>query len=397
MLFVNRYFHPDHSATSQIATGLAVHLASRGWEVGAVTSRQRYDDARARLAPREVANGVHIERVWSTRFGRAGLFGRAVDYLTFYLSAYFAMRRHRDAVVVAMTDPPLLSVIAAVASKRVVNWVQDLFPEVAEALKIRLPLVKRLRDWSLRKARANVVLGELMSARVPRGVVIHNWADGDLRPVGGWRLAVGGGPPPDHDIPASAADGGLPPTASRQPPTAIFSIGYSGNFGRAHDFTTILGAMQRLPEVRFVFTGGGAQLAHVKRQAPANAEFRDYVPRERLSESLSSVDAHLVTLRPALEGLIVPSKFYGVLAVARPAIFIGARDGELARLIDAYHCGIVVDEGDVEGLVRAIATLARDRDAAAAMGARGRELYLHRFAPRHAFAAWEQVLEEAAR
>jgi colanic acid biosynthesis glycosyl transferase WcaI len=367
VVFVNRYFHPDHSATSQIATDLAFHLAARGWEVGAITSRQRYDDARARLAPREVANGVHIERVWSTRFGRAGLLGRAFDYLTFYVSAFFAMRRSRDAVVVAMTDPPLLSVIAAFASRRVVNWVQDLFPEVAEALQIRIPLVKGVRDWSLRRARANVVLGELMSARVPRGVVIHNWADGNLRPFG---------------------------RAEARP---TFSIGYSGNLGRAHDFSTILGAMQRLPEVRFVFTGGGAQLASVKRDAPGNAEFRPYVPREQLSESLSSVDAHLVSLRPSLEGLIVPSKFYGILAVARPVIFIGARDGELARLIDAYHCGIVVDERDVEGLVRAISTLAGDRAAATAMGARGRELYLHRFAPRHAFAAWERVLAEAAR
>ena len=367
VVFVNRYFHPDHSATSQIATDLAGHLASRGWEIGAITSRQRYDDARARLAPHEVAKGVHIERVWSTRFGRAGLIGRAIDYLTFYLSAFFAMRRSRDAVIVAMTDPPLMSVVASLASKRVVNWVQDLFPEVAEALGIRVPLARRLRDWSLRRARANVVLGELMAGRVPRAVVIHNWADEGLRPM------------------------------ERAEARSTFAVGYSGNLGRAHDFATILGAMKRLPEVRFVFTGGGAQLASVKRDAPANAEFRDYVPREQLSESLSSVDAHLVTLKPSLEGLIVPSKFYGALAVARPVLFIGARDGELARLIDAYHCGIVVDEGDVEGLVRAIETLARDRATAAAMGARGRELYLQRFAPRHAFAAWERVLEEAAR
>ncbi|HUR81041.1 MAG TPA: glycosyltransferase family 4 protein [Thermoanaerobaculia bacterium] len=368
VVFVNRYFHPDHSATSQIATDLGNHLASRGWNVGAITSRQRYDDARARLAPREVAKGVHIERVWSTRFGRAGLIGRAVDYLTFYVSAFFAMRKERDAVIVAMTDPPLLSVVAALASQRVVNWVQDLFPEVAEALGIRVPFARRLRDWSLRKARANVVLGDLMSARVPRGTIIHNWADAGLG-VGGGRLAVGG----------------------------AFRVGYSGNLGRAHDFSTILGAMRRLPEVRFVFTGGGAQLAGVKRDAPANAEFRDYVARDQLGESLSSVDAHLVSLKPALEGLIVPSKFYGVLAVGRPVLFIGARDGELARLIDAYHCGIVIDEGDVEGLARAIETLARDRRSAAAMGARGRELYLQRFAQRHAFAAWERVLEDAAR
>ena len=174
------------------------------------------------------------------------------------------------------------------------------------------------------------------------------------------------------------------------------AVGYSGNLGRAQEFETILGAMRALPHVRFVFTGGGAQLAAVKSAASANAEFRPYAPRERLSESLSSVDAHLVSLQPSLEGLIVPSKFYGVLAVARPAIFIGSRDGELARIIREHRCGVVVEPGDVDGLARAIDTLASDPAEAAEMGRRGRELYLARFAPHHAFAAWERVLEEAA-
>ena len=364
VVFVNRYFWPDHSATSQIAGDLAFHLASRGWEVHAITSRQRYDDPRARLAKREVAKGVHITRVWSTRFGRGGLAGRAVDYLTFYASAYRAIRRQRAAVVVAMTDPPLLSVVATLASGRVVNWVQDLFPEVAEALGIRLPLLKRLRNWSLQRARCNVVLGDLMAARVPRATIIHNWADADLRPV------------------------------DRAP--SRFTAGYSGNLGRAHEFETILGAMRRLPAVRFAFTGGGAQLAAMKAAAPINAEFHPYVPRERLSESLSAVDVHLVSLQPKLEGLIVPSKFYGILAVARPVLFIGAPDGELARMIEAHRCGMVVEPGDVEGLTRALLFLAQNREEAAAMGWRGRELYLHRFAPKHAFGAWERVLEEAA-
>ncbi|HYC62611.1 MAG TPA: glycosyltransferase family 4 protein [Thermoanaerobaculia bacterium] len=365
VVFVNRYFHPDHSATSQIATDLAFHLASRGWEVAAITSRQRYDDANAKLES-GIANGVQIQRVWSTRFGRAGLLGRAIDYVTFYLSAFFTMLRHRRAVLIAMTDPPLLSVIAAVASNRVVNWVQDLFPEVAESLGIRTPRVFRtLRDWSLRRARANVVLGELMAARVPKSVIIHNFADAALAP-------------------------------QPRPNTDSFVVGYSGNLGRAHDFDTIAGAMQRLPDVRFLFTGAGAQLDAVKRAAGANATFRPYAPREELSASLSAADVHLVSLKPSLEGLIVPSKFYGVLAVARPVIFIGARDGELARIIEAHRCGIVVGMGDVDGLVNAISSLAADREEAAAMGGRGRDLYLERFAPRHAFAAWERVLEEAA-
>lgn len=364
MTFVNRYFHPDHSATSQIASDLAFHLASRGWEVSAITSRQRYDDAKARLTPHDLANGVRITRVWSTRFGRAGLLGRAIDYVTFYMSAYVALWRTRG-IVVAMTDPPLLSVVAALTPRRVVNWVQDLFPEVAEALGIRLPRVLRtIRDWSLRRARTNVVLGQRMAARVPKAVIVHNWADVNLRPM------------------ANA--------------NAHFTVGYSGNLGRAHEFETIVGAMHRLPEVCFLFTGGGAQLDAVKRAAGSNAEFRGYAPREQLSESLSAADAHLVSLQPSLEGLIVPSKLYGVLAVARPVLFIGAGDGEVARIIDEHRCGIVIDPGDVEGLVNAIQTLARDRDAAAEMGRRGREAYLAHYAPPHAFAAWERVLEEAA-
>jgi glycosyltransferase involved in cell wall biosynthesis len=308
-----------------------------------------------------------VERVWSTRFGRAGLVGRALDYLTFYLSAFIALLKHRHAVVVAMTDPPLMSVVAAVASKRVVNWVQDLFPEVAESLGIRAPRVLRtLRDWSLRRARANVVLGELMAARVPNASVIHNFADADLAPQ------------------------------PRPVSNNAFVVGYSGNLGRAHELETIMGAMQRLPEVRFLFIGGGAQLETLKSAAGANVTFRPYAPREELSTSLSAADAHLVSLKPSLEGLVLPSKFYGVLAVGRPVLFVGASDGELARIIDEHRCGIVIETGDVEGLMNAIRRLAGDRAEAAAMGHRGRELYLARFAPHHAFAAWERVLEEAA-
>jgi len=376
VVFVNRYFHPDHSATSQMASDLAFHLARRGWEVAAITSRQLYDDARANLRP-STEDGVRIERVWSTRFGRAGLIGRALDYATFYVNAFFAMRRHRGATIVAMTDPPLLSVVAALASKNVVNWIQDLFPEVAQALGIRAPRVLRaLRDWSLRRAKTNVVLGDWMAKRVPRATVIHNWAAVEDR-----QSCLSG----QVRMPCLSGQAGLPVLHS-------FVVGYSGNLGRAHDVDTIVAAIRMLPEVTFVFTGGGAKLDVIRSMNAPNVEIRPYVSRERLGESLSSADVHLVSLLPQLEGLIVPSKFYGVLAVARPVIFVGARDGELARIIDESSCGIVVESA--EELARAIRYLAENREEAEAMGNRGRALYLARFAPEHAFAAWERVLEQ---
>lgn len=344
-----------------MVSDLAFHLASRGWEVGVITSRQRYDDAGARLAKRETVRGVAVRRVWSTTFGRHFLPGRAVDYATFYLSAMLAMMNERRATIVAMTDPPMMSVVAALASRRVVNWLQDLFPDVATALGMRVPsLVRRIRDWSLRKARANVVIGESM--RAPRAVVIHNWADASLHPI---------------DV-----------------QHANFVVGYSGNLGRVHDVSTMLGAMNRLrgEEIELVITGGGAKLDEVRAANLPNVRIEPYAPRERLSESLSAADAHLVTLLPAVEGLVVPSKFYGILAVARPVLYVGAPDGELARLIREHDCGIAVESGDADGLAEAVRALASDRGKARAMGQRGRALYETRFAPAIAFAAWEKVL-----
>jgi glycosyltransferase involved in cell wall biosynthesis len=157
----------------------------------------------------------------------------------------------------------------------------------------------------------------------------------------------------------------------------------------------MLAAMRLLRDdegIEFIITGGGAQIEMIRNEHLLNVRFAEYAPRERLSESLSAADAHLVTLRPDLEGLIVPSKFYGVLAVARPVLFVGALDGELARIIRSHDCGIVIEPGDSEGLARGIRELARDRERARTMGRRGRTLYEQCFAPSIALAAWERVL-----
>jgi glycosyltransferase involved in cell wall biosynthesis len=375
VVFVNRYFHPDHSATSQMVSDLAFHLASRGFDVAAITSRQLYDEPEARLPRRETVRGVRIIRAGSTNFGRASLFGRAIDYATFAISAWGHMRKQRRALIVAMTDPPLTSLLAATSGRPYVNWIQDLFPDVAEALGVRVPRwLHALRDWSLRRAKRNVVIGEQMAlrlrsgqaSRVPNAVVQHNWADAALHPV---------------DVPHEQ-----------------FVVGYSGNLGRAHDVATMTGAMRLLrddPGIVFSIRGGGAKLDEIRKQNLPNVRFEPYASRDRLSESLSSADAHLVTLNPALEGLIVPSKFYGVLAVARPVLYVGARDGELARLVLEHGLGYVIEPGETVTLANAIRELAHDPQKRIDMGRRARALYDARFAPEIALAQWETILANA--
>ena len=82
LIFVNRYFHPDHSATAQLLSDVAFHLAGEGAEVHVIASRSRYDDPAASLSrSEEIRPGPKVRRVSSSRFGRARLGGRLIDYL----------------------------------------------------------------------------------------------------------------------------------------------------------------------------------------------------------------------------------------------------------------------------------------------------------------------------
>jgi colanic acid biosynthesis glycosyl transferase WcaI len=165
LVFVNRFFYPDISATSQLLTDVTLFLAVRGHDVHVVTSRLFYDGTE-KLMREEKVGGVHVHRIWTTSFGRTKLIGRAFDYLSFYSSVFFVVLKllqEGDRVVVK-TDPPLLSVPVGWAVRlkgaELYNWLQDLFAEVALALDDKIPrlvavLLKWLRDDSLLSTKMN--------------------------------------------------------------------------------------------------------------------------------------------------------------------------------------------------------------------------------------------------
>jgi hypothetical protein len=102
---------------------------------------------------------------------------------------------------------------------------------------------------------------------------------------------------------------------------------------------------------------------------------RPYQPKERLGDTLALADVHLVSLKPKMEGLLVPSKFYSIAAARRPTIFIGGRDGEIARLLEENACGFTVAPGDGEALMQRILELAGDRSVCATLGVRTRAAF----------------------
>ncbi len=396
ILMVNRFYHPDLGPTARLMTDLAEHLAARGAEVTVIASRMRYDRPRARLAAAETRRGVRIRRIATSRNGRRRLAGRAIDDASFHLAAFLAMLaelRPGD-MLLAKTDPPLLCIPAALAAHlrkaRLLTWNQDLFPETAAALGIRWTagplgnLLRRLRNHALRKAACNIVLSpamarHLLAEGIPREKVriLPNWPDPAIRPV------------------AAAAN----PLRRRLGFGEECVIGYSGNFGRAHLAEQVIRLVRDsagLAGLRWLFVGGGSGMerlrAEAERRRLAHVTFLPYQPRERLAESLSVPDLHLVSQDPACEGLLVPSKLYGVMAAGRPVLFLGSPESEIARDIRRWEIGFTLDVDRPEGWRGALEAILRDPRALACMGERAHRICRERFACARALDRWSRLV-----
>jgi glycosyltransferase involved in cell wall biosynthesis len=316
------------------------------------------------------------------------------------LALFKVLTIRRPDVVVSFTTPPFIALVGLMSKwlrgSRAVYWVMDLYPDVPVACGVMKAssLPTRFFEWLsrfiLRQSDANVVLGRCMRDLVlakgtPEAKVslIPVWAD-----LAGIEPVVHEGNPYRTQWAA-------------QNETIVM---YSGNFGIAHDAATLCGAMELLrdePNLKFVFVGAGKRRAEVeafiKAKGLTNASWHDYQPREKLGQSLSAADIHIISIREGLEGIIVPSKLFGIMAVGRPSVFIGRETSEIARVLTETQSGIVVREGNPAPLAEAIRALVRDPSRRAAMGSNARRGIIGAYDRDTACGMWIKLLEEGTR
>ena len=405
LVFINRFFYPDGSATALMLADLVEGLAPLRLEMHVITGRAAHTPGASGAAADFPAARLSVTRLPHLGAGHQSIAGRLVNFAVFYAAlivAGFARIRRGD-IVICLTDPPLVGILAALLAHlkgaQLIHWVQDIYPETATRLGYGSPthpairLVTKLRDWAWRRASANVVIGDRMgeflrerAAPARRVCVIPNWADeAALSPL------------PAEDNPLRSQWGFSPET---------IVVGYSGNLGRAHDASTMLGAAaifaaQPDPAVSFLFIGGGAKHALLA-SADTDARLtgiittRPYRPRGELRHSLAVPDIHWLSLEPELEGLIVPSKFYGAAAAGRPVIFIGDPRGEISALISDANCGASFAKGDAAGVAEYLQRLACDAQLRQRLGANAREYCLAHLSRGRRMAQWQSLIKAVA-
>jgi putative colanic acid biosynthesis glycosyltransferase WcaI len=371
LLVLNQYYWPGVEATAQLLTELCEALAE-DMDIRVLTGVLYGHEEE----PREVVqNGVRILRVPSTSYERSRIFARAANYASYLGSALLrGVLGPQPDVVLCMTDPPIIADIALLVSRRyrapLVVISQDVFPEIALELKrlenpALMSLLRGLVGLYLRRADRIVAIGDTMRKRLEekgakpdRLRVIPNWVDTR-------RLE-----------PSEKAN----PWARKAGVAGNFVVMHSGNVGHAQDLDSLVRAatfLRDLEELRIMIIGTGARHAELVALAQLleveQVQFLYYQSRRVLPQSLSSADVHVVGLAPGLAGYVVPSRLYGILAVARPVIVAADPESETAQVVQRVGCGIVVAPGRPELLARAIRDAHDGKYDLQEMGQRGRE------------------------
>jgi colanic acid biosynthesis glycosyl transferase WcaI len=385
------YLHPDDVVSAMHLTDLCVELVQRGWDVKAMPCNRSCRDEARSFPARDNYKGVEIHRVWRPNFAQASLLGRFANALWMTLRWSAAALTENPDVVIIGTDP-VLSVTAAGVWKalrpgtRIAHWCFDLYPEaaIADGMLAADSWCSRLLKPILRRAYQSCDLlcdlGPCMSSK--------------LRAYGSEARHV-------TFTPWALAEPERPTLINREERTAIFgdsslALLYSGNFGRAHSSDLILRLAQHLApdgaHLAFSVRGNRADTLRLQAMSIPNVSFAEFAMQAALETRLSAADIHVVSLREEWTGTVVPSKFFGALAVGRPVLFAGSPDSSLAHWIREHKVGWVLTAATFEATCAELRHFCKEPGQLQAMFQHCRSVYANHFAKESVVDQWDREL-----
>jgi len=370
VLLLNLYYPPDTSATAKMAQTVVAALSAKH-DVTVLCGRPSYDPTERRpwrLFQREHSGRVRIIRAGSSDYSRTQMKKRVFNYLSYVLLAAPRALFLPCDVILAMTDPPFEGIagafVALFKNKPYVYNIRDLYPDMAVGGSIVKPgllarVWEKLHRWALRRATRVVVLGEDMRQRIlskgvdpARVVVVRDGAD----------IVSSSATPPLLD----------PEVIGEIRGNFRFVLLHAGNLGFYGAWDTLLAGAALLADddVGLVFVGDGAQRQHLEAAAAEipNVRFLPFFPGNKVPSVLAAADAHLITVKRGLEGVVVPSKMYGILAAGKPIIAVAARECDAVSIGEAKGFSISVDPDDPARFAEIVRQLSQDRAKLEEMG-----------------------------
>jgi glycosyltransferase involved in cell wall biosynthesis len=146
----------------------------------------------------------------------------------------------------------------------------------------------------------------------------------------------------------------------------------------------------------FTYGVRGSRLSELKTAITpedTNIRFVDFAPPEKLEARLSAPDVHIVTLREAYTGAVVPSKFFGALAAGRPVLFEGSEKCSIAQWITEYKVGWHLRSDNIDRVAADLEAFGKDEARRQAMFKHCHEIYHAHFSKKTILDKWDKELK----
>ncbi|MFB2935435.1 glycosyltransferase family 4 protein [Aerosakkonemataceae cyanobacterium BLCC-F154] len=397
---ITQFYPPDYAPTGQLIEELSTQLRHQGLHIHVFTGQPGYAFKKESAPAIERRDKLLIRRSRTARLWPQRIRGKAVNGLLFCLRSAFHLLKTcwRGDILLLTTAPPFLPILGYLANLcfglPYVCLLYDLYPDVAVELKVVPGHHWVVKFWNFinreiwRNAKAIVVLSSTMKERIvakcpevaDKITVIHSWAN------------------PDLIVPIPKKDNWF---AHKYNLVEKFTVLYSGNMGRCHDMETIIEAAHKLQDqpIQFVFIGDGAKRKLCEEQVAAlglnNCLFLPYQDKQYLPYSLTACDLSLVSVSQGMEGLVAPSKLYGILAAGRPVAVVCEDHSYLCDLVKEAKCGKTFRNGDATKLADFISHLATNKQLVNQMGKAGRRYFQSHFTLEIIAKEYAQVLCKA--
>ncbi len=342
ILIVTQYFWPE----TFLINSLATELQKKGHSVTVLTGLPNYPQGQYfenyglfKGPWTESFQGVQILRVPILNRGN-GFFQLALNYISFVISAtiigLFRAPKNTDVIFCFGVSPVTLCLPAIfikwLTNKKLVFWIQDLWPESVSAvgavkskkiislLDLLVLFIYKNCDHILMQSKAFAnSISKYNTKNVPLSYV-PNWADPFIQ----------------TESPKWVAD----------LPVDKFKIGFAGNIGLAQDMKTILAAaeiLKSLTDIVWVIAGDGSDKKWLDEQILSRNLQNSVmtVGRKAYSEMLpffKSCDLLLVSLTDEpIFALTVPSKVQAYMSASKP--ILASIVGEGARIVKEANAG----------------------------------------------------------
>lgn len=362
ILLITQYFWPESFTINQLAKS----LAEKGYDIQVLTGKPNYPVGKifsgynAWDIQKETWENISIHRVPIIARGNKNAIKLAFNYLSYILSALlFApliLRKKYD-VIFVYAPSPIFQVIPAsflgwLKNVPVVLWVQDLWPQSAEATGyVKSPFLLKMLEKFVKfsYAHTDLILVQSrafidpVSELAPKIPVLYYPNSVDKYFYTPKQLDI-------PDIDSLASD---------------FTVLFAGNVGEAQSMETIVSAAEELlgyKDIKIVIIGNGSKInwmsKEIERKSLDNVFLEGRYPIETMPALMRKATVLLVSLTDQpIFGLTVPNKVQAYLAVGRP--IVASINGEGARIINDAKAGFSVPAEDAKGLAEAILKMYR--------------------------------------